>query len=67
MKKAKKIRKFNKKEFKLISNEYGTNNQHANGLKQDYKNKGYKVRIIINNSLPFVYPEGRYFVYVNKG
>jgi len=66
MKLAKSVRRFAGEEYKLVSNEYGINSLDALKIKLNFKNDGYKTRIVVNHSEPYIYPEGRYFVYVNK-
>ena len=62
---AKKSRKFNGKKFTLVTDEYGTNSKEVLRLKQEYQNKNYLVRVILNKTLPHVYEEGRWFLYVH--
>ena len=66
MREVKFTRKFDGKEFALVSDPYGTNSRAAGLIKERYVKSGYLVRMPVNTSLPYIYPEGRYFVYVRK-
>ena len=35
-------------------------------MRTELKNKGYNVRVVWSGAKPWVYPEGRYFVYTKK-
>lgn len=59
-------RRFNGEDFELVSDPYGTSSKAAKGIKQRYIKNGFLVRMPVNTTLPHVYPEGRYFVYVRK-
>ena len=63
---AQKIRKFKGKKFILVTDEFGTNSKEVLKLKQEYQDKNYLVRIVLNKTLPHVYEEGRWFLYARK-
>ena len=66
MREVKFTRKFDGKEFALVSDPYGTNSKAAGLIKERYTKSGYLVRMPVNTALPLVYPEGRYYVYVRR-
>lgn len=59
-------RLFDKQSFTLQSNKFGINSSKASKMKSTLKSKGHNVRTVINKTLPYVYPEGRYFIYSIK-
>jgi len=66
MDKAGKTRKLGGRVLDLVSNAFGTDISRADKMRKEYKKKGYMVRVIWSGAKPWVYPEGRYFVYARK-
>lgn len=61
-----KTRKFNGKIYELATDQNGTNSNTANTVKASFKKRGYSVRIVVDGSKPYIYPEGRWYVYIRK-
>lgn len=66
MDKAGKTRTFGGEKYSLESNAFGTTITKADKMRTELKNKGYNVRVVWSGAKPWVYPEGRYFVYAKK-
>ena len=63
---VKKERKFNGQVYELASNKHGTNSDEAKIIKQSFLKRGYRVRTVWNGNYPYIYPEGRFFVYIRR-